>query len=112
VVEKKNPPPRSRADASRQISMSRREAEVPVTPASGVPARCTIGRSDRVETPGNDVLAESTKSSMSFLLPAKSELKSFALGALCFRSRSFRAHSEGVKMRVAPYSSYNLFPGT
>jgi hypothetical protein len=106
VVEKKNPPPRSRADASRQISMSRREAEVPVTPASGVPARCTIGRSDRVETPGNDVLGESTKSS-SFLLPAKNELKIFALGALCFR-----AHSEGVKMRVAPYSSYNLFPGT
>jgi hypothetical protein len=48
-------------DALRQMSMSRRcEAEVPVTPARGVPARCTIGCSDRVKTPG-DVSAKSTK---------------------------------------------------
>jgi hypothetical protein len=50
-----------------------------VTPASGVPARCTMGRSDRVETPGNDVSAESTKKLEKLdelLLPARSELKS------------------------------------
>ncbi|KAH0814540.1 hypothetical protein GEV33_008251 [Tenebrio molitor] len=52
---------RSHADASRQMSMSRRGAEVPVTPASGVPARCTKGQSDRVGTPGKDVSTESTK---------------------------------------------------